>query len=107
MQSSGNGLKQVGVLTNNPGAPSESAPPKKMTHVAEAKMYVVRYGDEQGVAHAVTVIRAGDQWYLPENSEQWSKNLRPIAPWLAKQLVDAVAPTTAPKPDTVDVLGAG
>jgi len=100
-------LKQVGVLTTA-GQVAEKAPAKKMTHVAEAKMYAVRYGDEKGDAHTVMLVKAGNQWYMPPNAEQWSQQLRPVAKWLEEQLADAVkAETAAPKSDTVDVLGSG
>jgi hypothetical protein len=110
MQSTGgNGLRQVGVLTTA-GQPTENAPAKKMTHVSEAKMYAVRYGDEKGVAHTVMLVKAGNQWYMPPNAEQWSQQLRPVAKWLEEQLTEAVkaeAAAVVPKTDTVDVIGSG
>ena len=107
MQGAGNGLKQVGVLnTTNQGQAPETAPPKKLTHVQKAEMFAIRYGDDNGTAHMLTVVKIGDQWYMPPNAEVWSTQLRPLAPWLIKQLSEKVEPEAAPKKDSVDVLGA-
>jgi hypothetical protein len=105
MFTAANGLRQVGVLKS--GGEVDQAAPKTMTHVAKAEMYAVRFGDEKGQAHTVMLVKAGDQWYMPPNAEQWSKDLKPIAPWLADQLSKATATSDATsREDTVNVLSA-
>jgi hypothetical protein len=101
-----NGLKQVGVLQQ--GGPNESATPKKITHFAKVETFAVRYGDDGGTAHTVLLLKAGEQWYMPPNAEPYAQALKPIAPWLAKQLTEHLASMNAPapKPDTLDVMGA-
>lgn len=101
------GLKQVGVLQPS-GQPGEQAPAKRVTHCAEVKFYAVRYGSEDGTAHTAVLMKAGDAWYMPPNAEPWSQSLKPLAPWLAKQLSDQITSQSAPTPkeDSVDVLAA-
>jgi len=99
-------MRQVGVLPS--GGAKDSGEPKSLTHVVKAEMFGIRYADEQGQAHTVTVIQIGDQWYMPPNAEQWSKALKPLAPWLGEKLTAAAAAAkdTTPREDTINVLAA-
>lgn len=99
------GVRNQGVLRT--GGERDEAPAKKVTNISRAEMFAVRFGDEQGHAHTVVVMKAGNQWYMPPNAEEWSRALKPLAPWLAKDLEQQLAhPDTTPPTDTVDVLGA-
>jgi hypothetical protein len=101
------GMKS-GSAVQSASQPREAAPSKKVTHVSEAKFYAVRYGDDRGEAHTAVLMRIGGKWYMPPNAEQWSLAVKPLAPWLEKQLGDHVSALAAPatKEDTVDVLSA-
>lgn len=76
------------------------APPQKMTNVLPCAMVLVRYGDKDGQAHQVCLLKVGDgaeaRFFMPPNAEGWTKDLKPVAPWLAKQLAEELAQTEAP-----------
>ena len=90
------------------GGERTTAPAKKVTGFAKCEMYAIQFGDENGQAHQVVVMRAGNEWYMPPNAEQWAQSLKPLAPWLVKELAGQLeaAAQAAPKEDTVDVLSA-
>lgn len=99
-------VKPTGVMQTATGKPMS---PKTLTHIAPAQMYGIEYGDTEGQAHTLVVVRIGNQWFMPPNAEQWASQLQPIAKWLSEQLesqLKAVTDTSVPKADAVDIFGA-
>lgn len=83
----------------------ESAPAQTLLAAVPGQFYAVMFGDKDGNAVRCLVLRVGDQWYMPPGSTEYAGALRPLAPWLEKQLV-AQAGSSGPLPsqDSVDVL---
>lgn len=90
------------------------APPKVVTHVIPAEMYVVRFGDKNGVAQQRLVLKVGGQWLLDENSGGWLNDMKTPADWLLGQIEqrvgkgDAAPAGPVELPETaVSILGGG
>ncbi len=84
----------------------ETAPPQTLQAVAPVEFHAVMFGDAQGQQVKCLVLRVGDQWYMPPDSANYANELRPLAPWLDKQLTARVGSKVEelPKKDAVDVL---
>ena len=101
--------RQAGVLTQRPDQ-NITGNPKTLVHFAPAEMVAVQYIDENGTARATVVLKVGNAWYMPPNSEQWSSNLRPLAGWLEKQCeaqVSARQTAEVPTSDGVNLFAGG
>jgi hypothetical protein len=87
------------------------APAMKVTNMAECSMVLVRYGDKDGMAHQVCLLKVGKgdeaRFFMPPGAEQWTTDLRPVAPWLATELAkeqaDIEKPNEVPAQDSVDI----
>lgn len=92
-------------------SPQERTEPNKVLSVMEpAVMIPVRYSDEHGRVHHVVVFKAGNEYYMPPNAEQWAASLRPLRDWMKKGIeaqLPGDGPLDAPSQDTVDVVADG
>lgn len=98
-------LRPTGVLTQNPERTTGA--PKTITHFVPCQMVALQYMDANGTAHEAVVLKVGNKWYLPPNSETWFGGLRELAPWLVKQCEEQLSTQTAtavPKTDSVDLF---
>jgi len=112
MFSQQNNLRPVGVMTPA-GQGRPTGAPKQLLNVAPVEWLAVSFTDANGTVHDVVVMKLGNTWYLPKNSEEWARGLQEVAPWLIKQVEAELAARTAhkkvaeaavPKTDTVDVM---
>jgi hypothetical protein len=76
------------------------APAQRVTNVMPCAMVLARFGDKDGLAHNVCLLKVGEgedaRYFMPPNAELWTKDLKPVAPWLAKELASTIAQTEAP-----------
>lgn len=72
-----------------------------------AEMVPVRYADEHGKVRQVVVLKAGGEYYMPPNAEQWAAQLRPLRDWMKKGIdnLSVTETTEAPTEDSVDIVG--
>jgi hypothetical protein len=79
--------------------------PKSVVHVVPAEMVAVQYADENGDLHNTMLVKVGNQVYHAPNGEQWARQLRPAATWLADHVNKEIDSHAAPIPDdAVDVF---
>ena len=107
MMSSPGNLRPQGVRTAN----TEYIAPKTLTHIEPVQMYAAQYGDLDGVAHSVLLMRVGSTWYCDQNSESWMQKLVKVPDWFMKQIESrGLTGTPVPKAegipsrDGVDIL---
>lgn len=102
--------KQVGVLVPqaqragaDAGGVDKYAPKNKVTNALPCGMLLVRYGDSDGMAHQVCLLKVGEgtgaRYYMTPGAEEWTKALRPLAPWLEKELAGQDAQQAATVPE--------
>ena len=109
--------KRVGVMipqaqrAPTPDPNDRYAPSQKVTNMLGCSMVLVRYGDKDGQAHQVCLLKVGEgkeaRYFMPPGAEQWTKDLKPIAPWLASELAKESAqietPNDVPTGDAVNI----
>lgn len=103
-------VRHVGVRTASE-VDNGNAPTQTLVGLQKAEFFAARFGDAYGRAHNVLVMRVGDEWYMPPNSEEYAASLKPVSEWLSKQMkVRAGSPPAEeslkdlPKEDQVEVL---
>ena len=84
----------------------EYGEPKQVRQVVEIKLVAVEYADSTGQVKRNTFVKAGDQYLHHPDFEEWTRQLREVAPWLLKGLKERLDAETAPLPaqDNVDVV---
>jgi hypothetical protein len=85
-----------------------NGPPNTVAFVAPCQMMAVQYYDETGKGHRDVLLKAGDVWYKPPQSEEWAAALRNLADWLIaginQKIAEYEAKDVIPAQDAVDVV---
>lgn len=104
------GRRQLGVqvTTDYSGASNAAASgqPQTLINLARAEFHGVEYIDVTGRKIVTVIVKIGNVWYMPPNSDQWASQLRPIASWLSEQLEERIKQEKVdiPKEDVVDIM---
>ncbi len=115
MLNSGNkGLRPQGVLVTAGQRETTKGTPLSVTGCAVGEMVLIEYFDAQGMGHNVVVMRFGNKFFMPPNAESWTRDCKPLSPWLQKALEDkfqAIETQSKPMPDLpeskVDIMPGG
>ena len=88
------------------GNPRNAGPENTVKNAMEVTFVAVEYWDEYGRQHQDVLLRMGNDYYKPPNSEDWARALRGTASWLSKGIAAKLsAPASrVPVDDSVSVL---
>lgn len=90
----------------NQGAPANEGRANTVISAMKAEFVVVEYFDTEGRRQQDVLLKAGDEYYTPPNSQVWAQSLKTVRPWLKEGVrqklpLDRDVVVT----DTVQVLG--
>ena len=89
----------------NQGRPANEGTANTVLSVAKAEFVVVEYFDGEGRRTRDTLMKVGDEYYSPPNSQAWAESLKSVRPWLRdgiRKRLPVEGAVTAP--DNVDIL---
>lgn len=89
----------------NQGRPANEGPANTVIAVAKCEFVVVEYFDTEGRRQKDTLLKVGDAYYTPPNSQAWAQSLQSVRPWLqdgVRQKLPVEGPVTVK--DSVDIL---
>jgi hypothetical protein len=103
-----------GVVASTSKGPVSYGNPRSVEHIHKLEQFVVKFFDEDGVAHTDVLVKIGEQYYANPSGEAWCAQLGPAQSWLTKQVharilarESGLDPSTIPQMDTVNITGSG
>lgn len=89
----------------NQGRPANEGAPNTVVSVAKAEFVVVEYFDGEGRRTRDALMKVGDEYYSPPNSQAWAESLKSVRPWL-RDGIEKKRPVEGPVqvPDNVEIL---
>ena len=99
--------RAMGVTTpEGQGNPRNAGPENTVQNAMEVTFVAVQYWDEYGRSHQDVLLRMGEDYYKPPNSEDWARALKGVASWLSKGVAGklSVSNRRVPVSDDVSVL---
>lgn len=75
-----------------------------LTHLIPMEQFAIQYVDGEGQLRKSVIVKVGEDYYVPENAETWSNNIKLAADWL-RDIIKArlAAKGAVPSSDSVDV----
>jgi hypothetical protein len=97
----------VRATTRREMAPA-NVPNNSLLHLVPMEQFAIQYVDGGGDLRTGVVVKVGNAYYVPENSEQWTNGLKPAADWL-RDIVKArlESKEAVPSSDGVDLMASG
>jgi hypothetical protein len=87
----------------------DTTEPNRLLSVLDCEMIAIMYSDQTGRVHKTVVLRAGDEYYMPPGSEQWTNGVKPLHKWLSDALnaQRSTRSDNVPSTDSVDIIADG
>jgi len=105
---------RAGVVNSTSKGPIEHGAARTVERIHKLEQYLVKFFDEDGVAHIDVMVRVGDEYYANPQGEEWCSRLGPAQSWLSQQVHSRILakekgldPSTIPDRDPVNVTGSG
>jgi len=90
----------------------EYGTPKTVESIVKLEQYLIVFYDELGHKHVDVVIRVGDNFMGSPFGEEWAGKLRPLLPWIDREVSrrvlskeKGIPPEAVPAQDAVNVTG--
>lgn len=85
-----------------------NVPNNSLLHLVPMEQFAIQYVDGDGQVRTGVVVKVGNAYYIPENAESWTNNLKPATDWL-RDIVKArlESKEAVPSSDAVDLMAPG